>query len=268
METKSMKSQNNTGNANNSRSGGNLVFHLFILLFFMTLPFLQSCKKDTSVFPPAGAPNNYLSDKDYKKLIIEIQYVQGYQPTAQTITNLTNFLLARLNKPGGITVVAESIPSPGKSFYTLDDISAIEKTHRTQRPHDGIMAAYFLFVDADYADNNSSGKVLGIAYGATSMTIFEKTITDYSGGFGQPTRDVLESSVTEHEFGHLLGLVNNGTRMQTNHQDGANGHHCNNQNCLMYYATETSNIVANLIGGNVPTLDANCINDLRGNGGK
>ncbi|MGZ3903511.1 MAG: peptidase [Bacteroidia bacterium] len=243
------------------------IFHLSILLFFVVLLYLSGCKKDTSIFPD-GVPNNFLSAKSYKKLVIEIQYVQGFQPTQQTIDNLTNFLRERLNKPEGISVVTESIPSPGKNSYTLTDITSIESGYRTQRTQGNTITAYFLFVDKDYASNPSSGKVLGMAYDETSMVIFEKTITDYSGGLGQPTRDVLESTVVEHEFGHILGLVNNGTRMLTDHQDAANGRHCNNRACLMYYSTETSNIVANLLGGNIPQFDSNCLNDLRGNGGK
>ncbi|MGZ3862229.1 MAG: peptidase [Bacteroidia bacterium] len=247
--------------------GGRIIFQVFILLFFIVLLYLAGCKKDTSIFPDR-APNNFLSDKYYKKLIVEIQCVQGFQPSAQTITNLSNMLRERLNKPQGISIVTESIASPGKSTFTLDDIAAIERANRTQQTQGNTIAAYILFVDKDYAGNPPGSKVLGMAYGETSMVIFEKTVSDYSGGLGQPGRDVLESTVTQHEFGHILGLVNNGTRMVTNHQDASNGRHCNNKNCLMYYSAETSDIVANLLGGNIPPLDNNCLSDLKANGGK
>ena len=38
--------------------------------------------------------------------------------------------------------------------------------------------------------------------------------------------------------------------------------------CLMYYATETSDIFGLLVTGNIPTLDAQCLADLHANGGK
>jgi hypothetical protein len=241
---------------------------LSIFLFFISFQFISSaCKKDTSIFAE-GTANDFLSGKYYPSLVVEIQYMQGFRPSAQTLSNLNTFLQARLNKPGGITFVIDSIPAMHKTYYSLDDATTIEQANRSQNKNGTRMAAYFLFVDGDYAANPSGGKILGIAYSYTSVIIFEKTIRDYSGGLGQPQLSVLEGSVAEHEFGHLLGLVNNGTTMRSKHQDTPNGRHCTNQNCLMYYNVETNNVVANLLGGNIPQLDANCINDLRGNGGK
>lgn len=72
----------------------------------------------------------------------------------------------------------------------------------------------------------------------------------------------------EHEVGHLLGLVDLGSPMQTNHKDVAHGNHCNNSGCLMYYTSETTDILGFLLTGAIPTLDANCIADLKANGGK
>ena len=78
----------------------------------------------------------------------------------------------------------------------------------------------------------------------------------------------LEASVLEHEIAHLLGLVDIGTKMVANHKDASHGNHCSNQNCLMYYASETTDILTALVGGSIPSLDADCLNDLKGNGGK
>jgi hypothetical protein len=58
--------------------------------------------------------------------------------------------------------------------------------------------------------------------------------------------------------------VDNGTSLTSQHSDG--GHHCNNEECLMYYAVETTDVLAMLVSG-VPRLDDACIADLRGNGG-
>jgi len=54
----------------------------------------------------------------------------------------------------------------------------------------------------------------------------------------------------------------------TNHKDDTHGRHCNVKNCLMYYATETSDIFGLLVTGNIPVLDAQCSADLYANGGK
>lgn len=235
------------------------------VLFFLGM---AGCKKENKWFSGKITPDNFLSDKTYDKLIVEIQYVKGFEPAAATVNNLKAFLEQRLNKPEGITILQSEIESPGRSVYTVDDVRAVEKNNRVHVTKGKTLTSYLFFADGEYAGNNGSSKVLGIAYGGSSMVIFESTIQNFSGGITQPPRATLETTVTEHEFGHVLGLVNNGTPMQSSHQDEPHGKHCSNANCLMYYTAETSDIVANIIGGNVPVLDNKCLEDLRANGGK
>lgn len=243
------------------------LFIIFFILFF-------SCKKQNTTIPATGGSptlitaKEYLSSANYDKLTIQVQYVNGLQPTQTAIDNLKNFLQQRLNKPNGIEIVYSSINSPGRSVYTIEDIRTVESNNRTIQSNGKTIAAYILFIDGDYSQNSGNLKTLGVAYGPSSMVIFEKTIRDLSGGLGQPSVSSVETTVNEHEFCHILGLVNNGTNMTVAHQDEPHGKHCNNNNCLMYYATETSDLVNNLIGNNIPSLDNNCISDLKANGGK
>jgi hypothetical protein len=230
-----------------------------------------SCKKDSK--NPGNDeitvnPNDFLSSSNFKKLTIQIQFVNGLQPDANSVSHLKTFLEQKLNKPNGIDFVYRSMPSPGKSTVALNDVASYENLNRIIHHNGSEITAYICFIDGDYAENNGNSKVLGIAYGPSSMVIFEKTIRDLSGGLLQPSVMTVETAVSEHEFGHILGLVNNGTALTINHQDVPHGKHCNNTNCLMYYASENSDLIANLTGNNIPVLDANCLNDLKGNGGK
>ncbi len=84
----------------------------------------------------------------------------------------------------------------------------------------------------------------------------------------EPDRIELESISLMHEFGHLLGLVNIETPMQTEHLDEAHDKHCDNPNCLMYWKAETSNVLQMITPGSLPGLDAHCLEDLRANGEK
>lgn len=238
---------------------------VFISLF--SLLFLTECKKDN--------PNTkdlfthyLLSGERYDKLIVEIQYMSGFQPTSGTLANFKSFLEQRLNKPGGITFVQSAIAAQAKGTYSFSDIEALEKANKTQQGNTSTLTAYFLFVDGEYSESTPSSKVLGLAYGQSSMVIFEKSIKQFSGGIGKPSVTNLETTVIEHEFGHTMGLVNNGTDMQTEHQDAEHGAHCNSKDCLMYYASESSDIIGNMMGGSIPGLDAACLNDLKANGGK
>ena len=125
-----------------------------------------------------------------------------------------------------------------------------------------------LFLDGSSSEDTQNGKILGEAYLNTSMVFYEKSIVSSSGGFGQPSRAILEATVMRHEFGHNLGLVNLGTPMVVDHEDTSHAHHCDNKNCLMYWRVNTSNFVGNLAAGPIPQLDQNCLNDLQANGGK
>ncbi|MBA3902010.1 MAG: peptidase, partial [Bacteroidetes bacterium] len=231
------------------------------LLIILLLTIASGCRKkeDPVKSETQIIPNDLLSADTYKKLTVEVQYIDGYAPSEQSLENMRIFLHERLNKPDGIKIVKKAINSPRKSSYTINEIKEIEKENRTQNTEGSHLTAYFFFADADYAGNSGNSKVLGAAYGKTSMVIFEKTVKDYSGGLTQPPVAKLETTIILHEIAHILGLVNNGTPMETAHQDVNHGKHCNNQKCLMYYTVETTDVVANLLGGDIPVLDAKCI---------
>jgi hypothetical protein len=254
-------------------------YRIYPILFFgFCIALFSRCVQDDSsptvpVDPPPVnvqiKPNDFLSEETYNKLTIEIACVQGYQPASAAIAGLKTFLENLLHKSAGIEIITRVVVSPEKTAYSLSDIREMEKNNRTMFPEGKTLAAWFFFADADYTGNETGSKVLGVAYGPTSMTIFEKTIKEFSGGLGQPSAAVLEETVMQHEFGHILGLVNNGTAMVENHLDTEHDKHCNNKNCLMYYAAEhSSGIISFLSGGTVPALDAACREDLKNNGGK
>ncbi|WP_077404481.1 membrane metalloprotease [Cellulophaga omnivescoria] len=216
-----------------------------------------------------SSANDLLSNTTYKSTVIEIFYVKDFKPTDETIENFKNFITERLNKSKGWELRLEEITVPAKTSYTADDIIAMENNLRTQYNTDDKIAVFGIYLDAEYANNTEEGSVLGIAYQNTSFAVFENTVKEFSNKPLAPSRTVLSSTVLNHEFGHLLGLVNNGSTMQTSHQDTAHGKHCNVENCLMYWTAETGEGLLNSITeGKIPTLDAQCIADLQANGGK
>lgn len=217
-----------------------------------------------------ASSNDLLSDEKYTYLEVEIVFVEGFRPSVSATENLKTFLHQRLNKPKGTGLKFASITSPGRATYSINLINEIETANRTVFTRKDTIGVYFFFADAGYDKDTDNSKVLGIAYKNTSMTLFQKTIQNLSGGLGQPERSKLETVVLNHEFGHILGLVNVGTNMVAPHQDqdASHGKHCNNEDCLMHYTVETGNVVTNLFGDNMPQLDQNCLNDLRANGGK
>ena len=242
-----------------------LVFYSFI---FLSIAF-QSCQKEIigggQDYKTLGiSAHDFLSLTTYTSLEIQVSYMPGYVPDTATINNLTSFLNTRLNKPGGIQIFQQQIAASGKLSLSINEIVQIEKRNRTVFTAGNVITAHILITDGSFSNDD----ILAKSYWNTSICIFGKPLDDNSGGTGQVTRTRLLSTLMEHEFGHLLGLVNQGSPMQVNHLDVANGAHCNNSNCLMYYNIETMGMPGGPINNMIPPVDANCMADLKANGGK
>ena len=152
----------------------------------------------------------------------------------------------------------QEIASGQQGSYSANDVREIEEQYREEYSDETTLAAYVLFLDGEF----ESGSVLGIAYYNTSSAYFGDTINRISGGLGQPSRATIESTVFAHEFGHLVGLVNNGTEALADHHDSDNGAHCTIEECLMYFQVETTDFFANLFDGSIPELDDFCLADI------
>lgn len=215
---------------------------------------------------PGASAQDLLSGSDYERLILQVQYVEGFRPSDGGLQLLEEFLNDRVNKPGGVVIQVDEEPLviEPQSSYSAADIRNLEEEHRTSYTDGTTMTAYLLFIDGEYEGGSN---VLGIAYNNTSMALFVEKIRQYTDGPLEPSRETVEGTVGMHELGHILGLVNNGSDMQAEHQDEPNGKHCDNENCLMYYAVRTTDFISNLMGG-TPDLDQNCLDDLLANGGR
>ena len=210
-----------------------------------------------------------LSEGTFDTVIIEILYSPGLAPTDNAVEAFSSFLEDRLNKKDGIQIEQREITSLGQTQYSIVDIRNIEDNNRTKYNDGKTIAVTGIFIDGEYDQNTEKGSVLGVAYRNTSFVIFEETIRSFSNQPLSPSLATLESVVINHEFGHLLGLVNAGTTMQTDHQDVEHGRHCTEEDCLMYWTAETGEGLLNMLtGGSVPDLDSQCVADLQANGGK
>jgi|AntRauTorckE6833_2_1112554.scaffolds.fasta_scaffold00095_32 hypothetical protein len=257
-------------------------FFVLIILLISTSVFAVSCfdnpsgsKNDNGgdnteyshTQNPGLSANDFLSDESYTDLILEIDYMPGYAPNSQALDSLQAFLEQRLNKTNVTILEPTEVASGDQSQYSANDVRDLEEEHRDEFTEGETLSAYMIIVDGEYEQNN----VLGIAYYNTSNAFFGPAHDNASTGFGSPSRYQVESTSYRHEFGHLFGLVNidgSGTEMQTDHQDEQNGHHCDNENCLMYYAMERADLISQFFDDSVAGLDVDCINDLQANGGK
>lgn len=252
----------------------NSIYFLLILSFI----FLH-CKRDTELYSgysnddqnpynhnldPGSSAKEFLSGTSYKSLKIEIQYMPGLRPDPLAIDMFIDFLGERLDKPSGIFVEFKEIDPTLKTIFTTADISNIESENRTVFSNGNQLGAYILIVSGAYY----SGDILGLAYKNTSVCLFGEPLKYFSIGITDNTKAKIIALLLEHEFGHLFGLVDMGTFMQVDHLDATNGNHCDNSTCLMHhtYEANTREFIRSFV--DIPSFDANCLADMRANGGK
>lgn len=243
--------------------------------------FISCSKDDDSIVDPdavnpntnkqttGSSSNDLLSDKKFKSMIVEVVYVEGFEPSVTAINNFIAFIDARTYKPNGISVIKRAIASPGNAPYTYQEIAVIEDANRTKYNTSNQIAVWAFFADGKSESDTSTSVTLGGAYRNTSFVIYEQTVQGLSDSPFELNRTILETTIISHEFGHILGLTNLGATLQSNHEDTAHPKHCNVETCLMYWSSETGNGIGNMVsGGTVPQLDTQCIADLQANGGK
>lgn len=213
-----------------------------------------------STAAPGESAEAFIDDDRFTRLEVEVDYMEGYEPTGAALDSLKASLEKHLSKSTIEISTPTSIPPAGQSTYSADRVRDLEADHRDEFTNAGsnTIWAYVIVLDGKFAEQN----VVGVAYYNTSVAFFGQTIDEISGGATQPSQQKVEGSVFRHELGHILGLVNNGTPMQQDHHDEANGRHCTNDQCVMYHAIETSDYFSNIFDGTIPRFEQFCTDDM------
>ena len=254
-------------------------YFFFVTLFLLLL---LGCKKDDSqdvVTDPTAenkkalgtSAEDILSDDLYNSLTIEFIFTPSSKPTEESINAFRNFLNARVKKPGGIFFIETSISNQAGAPFTLDEIKDFEEEFRTQYTEGNEIAVSIFFANGSSSNDTETSVTLGTAYRNTSIVVYETTLKNVTNS-DPVILPLLEQTVMQHEFGHILGLVNiQNDDIHNNHEDPSASKHCIVEECLMYF--EASNFlvsdITRFIGnGSVPQLDPLCIGDLQAKGGK
>ncbi|WP_179345541.1 membrane metalloprotease [Winogradskyella ursingii] len=254
-----------------------------IFYFILILTLIVSCSKDDSISSDndneidvnlnrqtvGSSANDLLSADKFTNMIIELVYVEGFEPNASTVNNFISFIQSTSFKPDGITIEKRSIPSPNKDTFTIQEIADIERENRQFYNTDNQIAVWAFFADGQSSNDTNNTFTLGSAYWNTSFVIFEETVRNLSDSAFEPDRTLLETTVINHEFGHILGLTNLGSDMQQEHEDEDHPKHCDVESCLMFWTQESSAGIDEMVNmSSAPELDAQCKADLQANGGK
>lgn len=186
-------------------------------------------------------------------LTVEIAYQQSIGPPPTTTVST---LLDRINETcskSSVTVDEHGFSSAA-SVFAESDLLSLDQSLRQHWPVPGAMSLFYLYLDGSFAADAS---VIGLAFRASSIAVFEGTIDSDSALLGDAA--AVTTTVMIHEFGHELGLV--GIFGKTPNEDLAHPPHSNDPNDVMYWEVDTTQIA--LLGGSPPTqFDAADLSDL------
>jgi hypothetical protein len=218
-------------------------------------------------------PKDYVSSDDYTKWVIEVDSIQGQAPPGGVLDFVKGRLAAVVDKPDGIEMrIDESLPARGGT-WSSKDLTDYSSAHFQAGTSGKTAAIHLLFVDGTYEEGNvlgatfsretSSGKVVETG----PIVIFSEAIRGGCGPLCLGGSTPQFQAVVTHEFGHAIGLVDNGIDMQRDHEDGAHPGHSTNARSVMYWEVETVGIF-NLAGGPPTEFDADDRADLCAAGGR
>ncbi len=196
--------------------------------------------------PLGGMARTFLRSSPARRLVVEVDYVQGRAPSTNALNHLQQVLSGVCAKPGGVVVQRGSAIASSGSSYSIEDIKAIERWARSARSAGDTATIWIVYLDGELSDAPGA---LGVAFDASSAAIFRDRIDEATTAVFLATE--IERAVIVHEAGHLLALVNIGYKSRIAHEDAQHPHHSSNDESVMFWAVEDVSI-KNLLGGGPP----------------
>ena len=193
---------------------------------------------------PGGLALACLQDSQFTSMELIFLYEEGYEPEA------SDLLKQRLDQEcdkSTIRVRKEVVDFGHSGSWSSDDVRDQRWDLGSDAMQDNTLRWYFLFPSGTYEKDS----VLGVAVDASTVAIFKDSVADAEGFLGRPSAEEVERSVSVHELGHLLGLVNLVYTSPRDHEDSEKKGHSNNDGSVMYWAIESTD-VGNFISGDLP----------------
>lgn len=229
------------------------------------------------LFGGGPGPKDYVSDDRYTKWVVEVDVVQGQDPPAGVLDFLRSRLAGVVSKPDGVEIrIDDTLPARGGT-WSQRDILDYSEAHFDAATSGGTVAIHLMFLDGQYQSN-----VLGATFSRETrsgevvetgpVVIFSQAIDDGCGPLCLTGTAPAFRSVLVHEFGHAMGLVDNGIDMVRPHEAATcNGQpdegHSSNSQSVMNCTVETNGIF-NLAGTPPTEFDADDRADLCNAGGQ
>jgi len=201
--------------------------------------------------PPGGAAGVILQPTPARSLVVEVMEEPGAPANGAAV----NRVLSDLRRFSGKTVTETRTRLPAGSSarrWSERELAALADRSATVPQGNGRFALRMLFVRGQ---NVRSPNILAVSFRGDTFAAFP----DQYASSGQ---NVI-TTVTVHEVGHLLGLVDLylNRRRSDRSNDPAGGGHSGNRDSVMYFAVDPS-LLGALFGGASDRYDAQDERDL------
>ena len=235
-------------------------FFSILILFSCSL---TGCFSSEEVLPekfgvPGGLALACLNSSQFSEIVVEIDYESEQKPRPETLEMLVDRINSVCEKQS-VTYELFLTDFEHEGDWTNDEIRLIgRETRESDAMNGNQLRFHFMFPSGKHTNEN----VLGVAVDASTVMIFVDTIKESENLIQRPSWENIEASVTIHELGHLFGLVNLVYQSNIDHEDPDHPGHSSNEDSVMYWAIETSD-VSNIIFGTLPNeFDSDDLSDM------
>ncbi len=208
------------------------IWVIIVVGALITYSFLPAYVKETGdLYEPFEYSQMYLENEPYSDLIIEYDYVEGYEPNETAMKILEGKVENYTDKENIKSVVDNQISENHTDFnYNSDDIAKLNDAYMDYKREGNKISIHVLYLDGYWEENED---VLGLSKRPYQIVIFRRVIENLADRNLNLTGGDIEAPVLVHEFGHLLSLV--GLGYESDHEDQEYPGHCDESEgeCVM-----------------------------------
>jgi hypothetical protein len=197
----------------------------------------------------------YLRDAESSRIVVQVITQQGAAPQQATINHVVSVLSSASGKP--VSTTGASVSSDRQKWSSADIRQAAVDVAADTSSDTAVLRLLFLRGQFDEGGDHDD-EIIGLSVAGDVAAVFSDKVDGAATALVSPAH--IEDSVTTHEVGHLLGLVD--LVLHTGRADPTHPGHSRNRSSVMYWAVESSLVTDLLTGGPPREFDADDKADL------